>query len=67
MGAEDRIVVADAGYGDVTSFREELEKRQLRYAVGSIKSQAATSKCCASRFSLVVTSLALTHPAMSSS
>jgi SRSO17 transposase len=30
----DRIVVADAGYGDVTAFREELEKRKLRYAVG---------------------------------
>ena len=30
----DRIVVADAGYGDVTEFREELEKRKLRYAVG---------------------------------
>src|ERR1700730_7637020 len=29
----DRIVVADARYGDVTSFREELEKRKLRYAV----------------------------------
>ena len=26
--------MADAGYGDVTAFREELEKRQLRYAVG---------------------------------
>jgi len=30
----DRIVVADAGYGDVTAFREGLEKRQLYYAVG---------------------------------
>src|SRR5712692_4312049 len=30
----DRIVVADAGYGDVAGFREELEKRQLPYAVG---------------------------------
>ena len=27
-------MVADAGYGDVTAFREELEKRNLRYAVG---------------------------------
>ena len=26
----DRIIVADAGYGDVTAFREELEKRKLR-------------------------------------
>jgi SRSO17 transposase len=30
----DRIVVADAGYGDVTAFREALETRKLRYAVG---------------------------------
>src|SRR5262249_39628217 len=30
----DRIVVADAGYGDVTAFREGLESRELRYAVG---------------------------------
>jgi SRSO17 transposase len=30
----DRIVVADAGYGDVTAFREGLEGRRLRYAVG---------------------------------
>jgi len=30
-----RIVVADAGYGDVTSFREELETRKLRYVVGA--------------------------------
>jgi len=30
----DRIVVADAGYGDVTAFREGLESRKLPYAVG---------------------------------
>jgi SRSO17 transposase len=30
----DRIIVADAGYGEVTWFREQLEKRKLRYAVG---------------------------------
>jgi SRSO17 transposase len=30
----DRMVVADAGYGDVTAFREALEARKLRYAVG---------------------------------
>lgn len=30
----DRIVVADAGYGDVTEFRKKLEKRKLRYTVG---------------------------------
>jgi SRSO17 transposase len=29
-----RIVVADAGYGDVTAFREGLETRKLNYAVG---------------------------------
>ena len=33
-GLIDRIVVADAGYGDMAEFREELEKRELRYAVG---------------------------------
>jgi SRSO17 transposase len=30
----DRIVLADAGYGESTEFREALEQRQLRYAVG---------------------------------
>jgi SRSO17 transposase len=30
----DRIVVTDAGYGDVTAFGEELEIRKLRYVVG---------------------------------
>jgi SRSO17 transposase len=30
----DRIVVADAGYGDATEFREALENRSLRYIVG---------------------------------
>ena len=30
----DRIVVADAGYGDVTEFRRELESRNLSYVVG---------------------------------
>ena len=29
-----RIVVADAGYGEVTAFREELENRKLPYVVG---------------------------------
>ena len=29
----DRIVVAGAGYGDVTAFREGLESRKLHYAV----------------------------------
>ena len=30
----DRIVVADAGYGDATEFRNELEVRNLHYVVG---------------------------------
>jgi SRSO17 transposase len=30
----DRIVVADAGYGEATEFREALEKRSLRYVTG---------------------------------
>ena len=30
----DPIVVADAGYGDVTAFREGLESLKLHYAVG---------------------------------
>jgi SRSO17 transposase len=30
----DRIVVADAGYGDATEFRDALENRSLRYIVG---------------------------------
>ena len=30
----DRIVVADAGYGDVTAFREGSESRKLHDAVG---------------------------------
>jgi SRSO17 transposase len=33
-GLPARVVVADAGYGDGTEFREELEKRGLSYAVG---------------------------------
>ena len=33
-GLADRIVVADAGYGDATEFRDGLEARQLSYAVG---------------------------------
>ena len=33
-GLPDRVVLADAGYGDVTEFREELQKRKLRYVVG---------------------------------
>ena len=33
-GLPDRVVLADAGYGESTEFREALEVRQLRYAVG---------------------------------
>ena len=33
-GLPDRVVLGDAGYGDGTEFREELEKRELRYALG---------------------------------
>jgi DDE superfamily endonuclease len=32
--AGSRVVLGDAGYGDGAAFREELEKRELRYAVG---------------------------------
>ncbi len=30
----DRVVIADAGYGETTEFREELEARELPYVVG---------------------------------
>jgi SRSO17 transposase len=33
-GLADRIVVADAGYGDATEFRDGLEARHLPYVVG---------------------------------
>jgi SRSO17 transposase len=33
-GLPDRVVLGDAGYGDSTEFREELERRELKYAVG---------------------------------
>ena len=33
-GLADRIVVADAGYGDATEFRDGLEARKLPYVVG---------------------------------
>lgn len=37
-GLARRPVVADAGYGDVTEFRSELESRGLEYVVGIAKS-----------------------------
>ncbi len=33
-GLPDRTVIADAGYGDTTEFRDGLEARQLPYVVG---------------------------------
>jgi len=33
-GLPDRVVLADAGYGESTEFRESLEQRRLTYAVG---------------------------------
>jgi SRSO17 transposase len=33
-GVPDQVVLADAGYGDATGFREGLEQRGLAYAVG---------------------------------
>ena len=33
-GLADRVVLADAGYGESTDFRQGLEQRQLRYMVG---------------------------------
>ena len=33
-GLPDRLVIADAGYGDTTEFRDALEARQLSYVVG---------------------------------
>ena len=33
-GLMDRVVLADAGYGESTEFRQGLEQRQLRYIVG---------------------------------
>ena len=33
-GVRRHVVIADAGYGEVTEFRDELEARQLRYVVG---------------------------------
>ena len=33
-GLADRVVLADAGYGESTEFRQQLEQRQLRYIVG---------------------------------
>lgn len=43
-GLLNRIVVADAGYGDTTEFREELEARQLPYVVGISATTGVWSK-----------------------
>jgi SRSO17 transposase len=43
-GLPHRIVVADAGYGDTTEFREELEARQLPYVVGISSTTGVWSK-----------------------
>ncbi len=43
-GLADRIVVADAGYGDATEFRNALETRQLAYAVGISSQLGAWAK-----------------------
>jgi len=43
-GLPNRIVVADAGYGDTTEFREELEARQLPYVVGISSTTGVWSK-----------------------
>ena len=40
----DRIVLADAGYGEATEFRDALEKRNLRYAVGIAPTVGVWSK-----------------------
>ena len=43
-GLANRIVVADAGYGDTTEFREGLEARQLPYVVGISSTAGVWSK-----------------------
>jgi SRSO17 transposase len=43
-GLANRIVVADAGYGDTTEFRDELETRQLPYVVGISSTTGVWSK-----------------------
>jgi SRSO17 transposase len=43
-GLANRIVVADAGYGDTTEFRDELEARQLPYVVGISSTTGIWSK-----------------------
>ena len=43
-GLPNRIVVADAGYGDTTEFRDELEARHLPYVVGISSTTGVWSK-----------------------
>jgi SRSO17 transposase len=43
-GLPNRIVVADAGYGDTTEFRDELEARELPYVVGISSTTGVWSK-----------------------
>ena len=43
-GLPNQIVVADAGYGDTTEFREELAARQLSYVVGISSTTGVWSK-----------------------
>ena len=43
-GLPNRIVVADAGYGDTTEFRDELEARELPYVVGISSATGVWSK-----------------------
>jgi SRSO17 transposase len=43
-GLPNRIVVADAGYGDTTEFRDELEARQLSYVLGISSTTGVWSK-----------------------
>jgi SRSO17 transposase len=45
-GVRKHVVLADAGYGDATEFRDELEDRGLRYAVGITSSHTVYPPGC---------------------